>query len=587
MRFVNSHIAYRISKSITSILLLIILVFATIDTHMFIYPSLSRTLISEVFILLLSAMVLIYCIARKVNPICLKSNLFILVWIAYIAIHYACSYPHEQYRTIYLAITLLLLPTVSLYLKLGNISRTRCENILLVVAIIHLMFVFAQWIGFFDSGNKYFTLTGSNENPTVTALYLVGCIPIITVRLKHECRKVQYALFLVACMITIVILRCRTAYIGLGVEVFIGITYWFKKRNARLQRSYKYFVTLFFLVIIAGASIILYNIKRDSADGRLLIWKISTGMIIDRPQGYGYGLFDKYYNLHQAEYFEQGNGTETEKYHSGYVFMPYNDYIEQGIEGGIIGLVFLLLFYSIVIRKALHKQDYMSMSIFSAFAVMSLTNFIYSSIQPWYLLMIVGAFIITDDKPTVNYKDSLTVQTLFLIVTLVCLWKMFLLTRSHMKLADYKEKMIHGERITKDKILSLQPYIGTSEAYWNISAYNNILEGNCDIAIKDLNRALDLTSSPQTLQLEYYAYQQSGRENKGIKFIHTQNNMMPMQLRPKFLLMEYYYRYGENKKALFYAKEIESTPHKIDNEESHRIRRKAHKFIENNKITKQ
>ena len=48
---------------------------------------------------------------------------------------------------------------------------------------------------------------------------------------------------------------------------------------------------------------VLYFFKRDSADGRLLIWRTTWNMVADNPiWGQGKGAFQAKYMLYQAEY---------------------------------------------------------------------------------------------------------------------------------------------------------------------------------------------------------------------------------------------------------------------------------------------
>ena len=54
----------------------------------------------------------------------------------------------------------------------------------------------------------------------------------------------------------------------------------------------------------------------------MLIWKLSTEMMAGKPSGYGYGLFEKNYNLRQADYFANREYTDTEKRNSDFVNMP-------------------------------------------------------------------------------------------------------------------------------------------------------------------------------------------------------------------------------------------------------------------------
>ena len=588
MKHVSSSTTDRLCKTVSCILLLGIFLLATLDTHLFVYPSLSRTLLSEILVLLLAMFSLACCVLRANGIIVLtRFSLFMFVWIAYIVLHYVCSCPHEQYHTLYLVTTLLLLPTVAYCLRQCWISRSQCENVILLIALIHISLIVAQWAGLVDSGNKYFMLTGSNENPTVTALYLVGCVPVIAARLwNKEKWSVRNILFLAACIMAIIVLRCRTAYIGLAVEVSVGTIYWVRKKRIHLRRSYKYVVVFLVSVVLVGISIGLYNAKRESADGRWLIWKLSAGMIVDNPQGHGYGLFEKYYNLRQAEYFEKGCGTEVEKYCSDHVFMAYNDYLEHGVEGGVAGALFFVAFYIVLIVKALREGDMMSVSVISSFATMSFTNFVYTSIQPWYQLLVVGAWVVYDAKPFPVRIPPKAILLPLLVIVAGCLCKVGLMAKSQMKLADYKKKVVGGKYVSETELLSLQPYIGTSEAYYNLFAYSMLLGNNSGVAIEQIVKALDYTSSPQTYRLAYLAYRQSGRENEGISYINVQRNMMPMLLEPKLLLMEYYNRCGKIGDALFYAHEIVHAPHKTDNEKSEAIRHKAHIFIENNKTIK-
>ena len=67
----------------------------------------------------------------------------------------------------------------------------------------------------------------------VTAMYLAGCVPLIVHRLRCPDRKVAYVLFLVLALFAVVLLRCRTAYIGLAVEA--AVFFLFSSKDSRIQ----------------------------------------------------------------------------------------------------------------------------------------------------------------------------------------------------------------------------------------------------------------------------------------------------------------------------------------------------------------
>lgn len=571
--------------AVTITTFLLIFVSATVDTHLFVYSSLSRSLISESLILLLTTIALICCIVKKRKFINSKGTWFVLTWIAYIIIHYVSVSPHEQYRTMYLIVSLLFIPAVSVVLHCRLINRTQCENILLLIAIIQIIFVLAQWAGLIASENTYFTLTGSNENPTVTSLYLVGCVPIIAARLYRDGYRVLHFSILLLCLITIGALRCRTAYIGLSVELLVATIMLFKRHNIGMPKSYKLPFLFVLLLTVSAVGFKLYDMKRDSADGRVLIWKLSSKMIMEKPQGYGYGLFEKYYNLCQSDYFAQGNGTDKEKALADFVFMPYNDFLEHGVEGGVAGMAFLVAFYFIIINNAKREHDVVCLSCFIAFALMSLTNFIYSSIQPWLLLMLFASFSISDNSEIESKTLILSIIPLLLItgLLLVCTPVLFRMTKGQISLFKFKERIEERSPVSDEEFAAIRNSIGTSEAYWTLRAYNCFLYERYSEAAINIQESLNYSSSPQNMEKMYQANLFSGNEENCVVYLDKLRNMIPKLLRPKLMLMQYYDSHGNIEKATCLAKEIVDCHSKIDNEKSRRIHSIADNYLRSHK----
>ena len=142
------------------------------------------------------------------------------------------------------------------------------------------------------------------------------------------------------------LLKSRSAYIGLFIIIAINILcYYTEFDKKRLLLSLGILSTLTF-ILIAG----LAQTKKASSEGRILIWKLSAQMALEKPLGCGYGLFEKNYNIYQSTYFSKGCSNSTEKENADHVFMPYNDTLEHAIEGGGIGACFYLLIYIYVIR---------------------------------------------------------------------------------------------------------------------------------------------------------------------------------------------------------------------------------------------
>lgn len=90
----------------------------------------------------------------------------------------------------------------------------------------------------------------------------------------------------------------------------------------------------------------IYYLKKDSADGRFLIWKISANVIGEHPWGVGLGNFPGVYGDQQANYFKNQQFTEQERNVAGNPEYGFNEYFQLSIEVGIIPF---LLFVCLIV----------------------------------------------------------------------------------------------------------------------------------------------------------------------------------------------------------------------------------------------
>jgi O-antigen ligase len=121
----------------------------------------------------------------------------------------------------------------------------------------------------------------------------------------------------------------------------------------------------------------LYFLKRDSADGRLLIWQTTWNMIKDKPiAGHGYGAFNAKYMLYQAEYLDASPDSRYSALADN-VLHPFNEYLFALSEHGFIGFGVLILLGLFTVRCYLRKPDrtkfiallsLLSLAVFSCFS---------------------------------------------------------------------------------------------------------------------------------------------------------------------------------------------------------------------------
>lgn len=118
----------------------------------------------------------------------------------------------------------------------------------------------------------------------------------------------------------------------------------FRLWHSRLGRLKKMLLALLLASVIFTGGLGLYNLKRGSADGRVLIWKVTTGLIADRPlTGYGSEAFQSHYMSRQADWFEQGRGTSEQLVVAGSPQYPFNEFLHIWLKKGVVGVILLLV----------------------------------------------------------------------------------------------------------------------------------------------------------------------------------------------------------------------------------------------------
>lgn len=154
--------------------------------------------------------------------------------------------------------------------------------------------------------------------------------------------------------------RCRTAYTALLTVLGLALVLAKESRLAEgsepgprrkapaLRAGLALGATAIILAVAFGLSF-----KPRSAAGRMLIWKVSAGMALAHPlSGIGYGNFALLYSPEQGRYFEAGGGTPLERFSAMPAPYAFNDYLEAAVETGLAGLVVLLPFWGLALKKS-------------------------------------------------------------------------------------------------------------------------------------------------------------------------------------------------------------------------------------------
>lgn len=572
--------------NMVKVAIVLIAIFAFINTYLFVYPSLSYSLLTGICIAIMAVMVAIYIFPQKQTYNKMLYS-FCTIWIVFILLYHYCKEYSDIYRVLYFIGSLLFAQVIALAINLGLIRWRKVENGILLVSLLNILWAYLQGIGCIKPENPYFKMTGLYENPSSTAIFICGTCAILFERVSQETKKMLNICLLLASLVTIILLQCRTAWIGLAVIVVVYIIKWQRdkkctKRNIRLCQFCVFSV-------MALLCLFSYYVKFDSSQGRKLIWKNSLALIVNKPQGYGFGLFEKEYNNKQSDYFCKGNETEAEAKVADFVSMPYNDYIETAIEGGILGLAFYGCLYIFLIRYSYALKQYSIFASSLAFCVMATMNFIYTTVGVWLLIMSMFGYIMSMKPPlTTKYAEHDRLHKYNCVfVVLIGLFlgiKEIKLMFSQIQLTPI-HKILQEEKSVKDESLEiLECSIGTSEVYYTDMGKNYILNKNYKLAIRSLQTAQKYSASPTTYYLLWLAYLKERQYVDAIHVMTKLEDMRPTRLRPKYCMLQTYIAIDNQKKALLYANKILNSKLKVSTKEAQSIRRAALYFKLNNKI---
>lgn len=247
-----------------------------------------------------------------------------------------------------------------------------------------------QFFGIIPSANNNFAVTGSFDNPAGFAVALACAWPLCFHFFTHPTKYVRYAAMAAAALMAgaVSLSGSRTGILALMVAtaVWLFAQLKIKNRSSRIIPA----------VVILALPVVLYFFKKDSANGRLLIWRTSLDMVVDKPVwGHGAGAFKANYMLCQAEYL---NAHPDSRYAqlADNTLHPFNEFLLVLCEHGIVGLcmIALLAFLLFCAYRRNHNDEKLpALMSLSALAVFSFFSYPFRYPFTWVMLFLNMAVI--------------------------------------------------------------------------------------------------------------------------------------------------------------------------------------------------
>lgn len=227
--------------------------------------------------------------------------------------------------------------------------------------------------GLTASGHSLFPMTGTFYNPGPFGGYLAMGLPV-GLSLYLGGGRMMRAVGLAVMLLIVIVLPAtasRSGWLaGAAACALVAVCHRRETVTAWLRRWWLP-LSVAIVAAVAGA----YMMKSDSADGRLLMWKIGLQACAAHPGGVGWHGVAGAYGAAQEAYFASGDGTAGEIAVTGSPEYMFNDYIQVALAWGLLAAVVFVGLLTTAVVAALKTRCYGLAGALTAFMVFAFSSY--------------------------------------------------------------------------------------------------------------------------------------------------------------------------------------------------------------------
>ncbi len=528
------------------------------------------------------------CLRQKILFICTALDVCILLLLSFLFLN-------QTLQTGYVGIDMLVqVATLVYYISIRTLDWDvkRISGYYACVSIMLAGVAFygwAEWIGWLESANSLYTLSGFFSNPGAFGGFLACGIMLLPGLLFQKQLYWFYRVGLIMVGIFVIgmifLSESRAALIGVVLAVvFYGYNW--------IQTFKKY--RLSFLLISGVVSVIaIYGIMHlknsQSVSGRWFIWKIGLRMFLDNPWfGVGHNQYKNLYMDYQEQYFAAGLGSTKEIWLADSPSFAYNECLQFLIENGSVGTIGILLLGIFMFGKRKNFQSmprwvgFTSATFFLSFFVFSQFSYPLHFLCFQLLLLNQLAIISSYDRSTsVMYVSFTAISTTWmqiflggLLCTSIYFYKGILYWQeAYLFRYENPEK----SKILFDKAEKLLP----NDACVQYD-YGKFLT---DI---DIQKSTDKLLACSQHSSSFQVYEKLGENYEQLRNFAAAEKMylkshyrIPILLTPQYRLMKLHQKANHTEKMRFWAESIVATPIKVvHNPKARQIQQEARQLLQ-------
>ena len=487
---------------------------------------------------------------KAIDILCLVYFIYNLLWLL-------VTSKTKNIETIYLFFFLAML-----YINIRNISSIYYKYILYSFPFI----VISHFIYYICWENPYYFLyehkgvfTGFLHNSGLwgefVAMTLICNIGLI--HLNKKSKKTSTLLIFVSFIVSFMLYESDSRASRLSLAIGI-LTFFSPLIIKHLPKSIIIRTGSLLILICLCTYLIsgLHSYKKDSADGRILIWKISLEMVKDKPiLGYGFDGFRKNYMNYQAAYLQEKQLPETINNLADDNHHAFNEFLRIIIEQGIIGVIILFIFLTTIgytIYKYKLYIDTVSRTIISCLTALLFFSFFSYPLSTFHInalivILLAGLACSSQDTPIWKLQiRSISLIIPYSIIFFISSVYLFSYSKANSDWLNTLKGVYTNDNILEEarKKLSGNPYF--------LSTYGKYLNKK-----KRYSKAASILSQSIKEYPSYYTVMELGISYKAQKkyteamhcFVKAMH-MIPHKIKPLYFMMELYYDQKDYKSAI-------------------------------------
>lgn len=487
---------------------------------------------------------------KAIDILCLVYFIYNLLWLL-------VTSKTKNIETIYLFFFLAML-----YINIRNISSIYYKYILYSFPFI----VISHFIYYICWENPYYFLyehkgvfTGFLHNSGLwgefVAMTLICNIGLI--HLNKKSKKTSTLLIFVSFIVSFMLYESdsRASWLSFAIGI---LTFFSPLIIKHLPKSIIIRTGSLLILICLCTYLIsgLYSYKKDSADGRILIWKISLEMVKDKPiLGYGFDGFRKNYMNYQAAYLQEKQLPETINNLADDNHHAFNEFLRIIIEQGIIGVIILFIFLTTIgytIYKYKLYIDTVSRTIISCLTALLFFSFFSYPLSTFHInalivMLLAGLACSSQDTPIWKLQiRSISLIIPYSIIFFISSVYLFSYSKANSDWLNTLKGVYTNDNILEEarKKLSGNPYF--------LSTYGKYLNKK-----KRYSKAASILSQSIKEYPSYYTVMELGISYKAQKkyteamhCFYKAMHMIPHKIKPLYFMMELYYDQKDYKSAI-------------------------------------